>query len=127
VLHAGLRGRIASLAVMASVSRPGRLLPHDVLEQWRKTGVLHTDEGDLGYGFIEDARNHDVLAAAGRITCPSLFIHGSADDVVPEKSSHDLWACVRAEKRIEVLEGADHVLSDPGHRQQALDLILDWL
>ncbi len=131
VLYTGKFGSIASLVTLASVSRPAAifrdLLTYDEIERWRATGSHDFDEGSLGYGFYEDALDHDVLAAAARITCPALFIHGSRDDVVPPSSSRDLHAVASGRKRTIEIDGADHRFSDPAHLRQVLGLVLGWI
>ncbi|MBW2263271.1 MAG: alpha/beta fold hydrolase [Deltaproteobacteria bacterium] len=131
VLHAGKFGHIASLVTLASVSRPAALfrdlLSREQIERWKTTGTHAFEEGSLGYGFYEDALTQDVLAAAARITCPALFIHGSKDEVVPPSSSQDLHDAAAGRKRLIVIDGADHRFSDTTHLKQALDLVLGWI
>jgi len=38
-------------------------------------------------GLFEDARRHDVVAAARRIACPWLVLHGGRDPVVPASAA----------------------------------------
>lgn len=131
VLHAGGSGGIASLAVMASVSRPAEifhdLLTPDELGRWKREGTHAFEEGNLGYGFYEDALTHDVPGAARRIGCPALFVHGSVDEVVPVSSSEDLHGAAAGPKKLVIVEEADHRFSDPAHLEQALGPVIDWI
>lgn len=131
LIYTGKFGSISSLVTLASVSRPAAifsdLLSYEEIESWRATGSHDFDEGSLGYGFYEDALDQDVLAAAARITCPALFIHGSWDEVVPPSSSRDLYAAASGRRRCIEIEGADHRFSDPAHLRQVLGLVLGWL
>jgi len=131
ILYAGGRGEVRGIAVMASVSRPGAVLADSLgpekMEDWRRAGVLRLEEGYLGWTFQEDASRQDVVAAASRISCPALFVHGSADEVVPPASSHELHAAAAGPKRLVVIDGADHVFSDPAHLERAVALVVDWI
>jgi pimeloyl-ACP methyl ester carboxylesterase len=130
-LLAGRDGGIRAIACIAAVARPGalfgRMLGSERMDAWRRTGILHLEQGDLGYGFHEDAAGQDVLSAAARIACPALFVHGALDDVVPLQSSRDLGAAVAGESDLVVIEGADHPISLPAHRELAARLVAGWL
>jgi hypothetical protein len=57
---------------------------------------------------------------------PWLFIHGSADDVVPPDDSHDLFAIAQGPKQLEMIEGADHIFSGP-HTAHMVQVVVDWV
>ncbi len=69
----------------------------------------------------------DPLAAAGRMRLPALFLHGTADEVVPAEASRRLHeAC--AQSRLLLIEGAGHTFGAkhpldgiPDALDQALD------
>jgi pimeloyl-ACP methyl ester carboxylesterase len=131
VLYAGQFGGVASLAGLASVSRPGAIfrerLSEEEMRAWKRTGALPVEGETVGYGFYEDALNLDVLAAARRIRCPALFIHGSEDDVVPTRSSRDLHEMVPGRKKLIIVDGADHRFSNPAHLGQVVGLLVGWI
>jgi alpha-beta hydrolase superfamily lysophospholipase len=56
-----------------------------------------------------------------------LVIQGGADDVVPPVHAWRLHARAAEPRAIAVLPGADHRLSEPAHRKQAVALSIDWL
>lgn len=56
-----------------------------------------------------------------------LFLHGGADDVVPVTHAERLYAAAPEPKSLHVFPGGDHPLTDPGHRQEAVTLSLEWL
>jgi len=66
-----------------------------------------------------------LRAPAGVSRC--LFVHGDRDEVVPVEHARRLYALSVEPKRLAVLPGGDHRLSDPGHRQEAVRLSLDWI
>ncbi len=56
-----------------------------------------------------------------------LYLHGAADDVVPLAHAERLYAASPEPKRLHVFPGGDHPLTDPGHRQEAVRLSLEWI
>ncbi len=131
VLYAGRQGGVECVAAMAAVSRPAGLfvdlLGAGQVDRWKRTGVLDTGEGPLGWGFAEDARQQDVLGAASMLRCPALFVHGSLDSTVPWQSSCDLASAAGSLARVQIVEGADHRFSEPVHLSALRTLIVDFL
>jgi pimeloyl-ACP methyl ester carboxylesterase len=70
----------------------------------------------IGKGFLteqrEDPQSHDLLALAGRITCPVLVIHGENDPTVPATCAHRIAAACR-QTTVRIISGADHVYKTP--------------
>jgi fermentation-respiration switch protein FrsA (DUF1100 family) len=83
------------------------------------------DGRGLGIAFFEEL-------AAGRYTeSPAglpwhLVIQGGADDVVPVEHGALLHARAAQPCDMLLIEGADHRLSDPGHRMRAVEASLAW-
>jgi len=87
--------------------------------------MLGKPECPLSAAFLEDARrHHSILAAGSDVTCPWFIVHGTADDLVPLKDSLDM---VEATGRPELLElsGVDHRYT--GHEAEMADAIACWL
>ncbi|MFH1438362.1 MAG: alpha/beta hydrolase [Pseudomonadota bacterium] len=121
---------VASLVTYAAVSRAEQLLdffPPQHVAEWKKAGMLDFVGNRIKWDFIDDALTHDVLAAAGSLRCPTLLIHGSADALVPVESSRIIWEAIKAEKDFVLIEGADHTFIDDRHREQAIELTLQWI
>ena len=79
----------------------------------------------LGEPFLAELRAGQLLEApegVGRL----LVIHGDADAVVPVEHARLLWKRAAEPKRIEILAGADHSISDPAHRERAVALSAAW-
>ena len=63
---------------------------------------------------------------AAQITVPWLFVHGTADTVVPLAESLSISDLANGAVAVEELDGADHVFS--GEAEQAMtDAVLSWL
>ena len=60
--------------------------------------------------YMDDMARLDTLVdRATQINVPWLFIHGTADDVVPIQDSHDIFAKTNEPKQLIEIEGSNHV------------------
>lgn len=76
-------------------------------------------------GFYDDLRNYKLLEAV-RNAPPILILHGSSDEVVPPTHAQKLYEAAPEPKRLEIIEGADHVFSHSEHLKKVIDLSLEW-
>jgi pimeloyl-ACP methyl ester carboxylesterase len=84
---------------------------------------------------IEDPEGHDLLALAGRITCPALVVHGADDPTVPVECAKQIGGAVPGAE-VRIVDGADHVFNTPNpmpddaaasaQLQQLLDAMRDF-
>lgn len=58
-------------------------------------------------GFIM-SQKFDALARVGALRSPALFVHGTADQIVPAAMSERLYAAAPEPKRLLLIEGASH-------------------
>ena len=81
----------------------------------------------LVHGYTPAHANIDALA--NNITVPALFVHGSADRVVPFEQGQKLFdACGSKHKTLLAVENADHTFAcavDPDKYTAALDQLID--
>lgn len=75
--------------------------------------------------FYEDLRTYDLLRAV-KDCPPLLIIHGDSDDTVPLEHTYRLYEAASEPKRLKVIEGADHIFSQPEHLNKVIDLSLAW-
>ena len=68
--------------------------------------------GAVLYGGF-DPNRADATAAAARITVPTIFFHGDADDFVPHEMSQINYDACTAPKRLVITPGAGHGLCFP--------------
>jgi pimeloyl-ACP methyl ester carboxylesterase len=129
------RGGVDALVTWAAVGRADRLAERmagrEGMEQWRRDGVRRVDGQDVGFSLIEDARRQDLLAAAARVRCHWLIVHGARDEVVPCSDAEDLYRAAGGPAggrvSLEILPEADHQFTAPGDRRRLLDLSVDFL
>ena len=79
----------------------------------------------LGEVFFKDLPKHRLLPLLPKIS-NCLVIHGEEDELVPVDQSWEIFNSLGSPKEIHVIEGADHRLTQPAHRQRAMDLTVEW-
>jgi len=100
------------IKAMVSLATPYRILQSSADRRFRKR-------------FYDDLRTYDLLKAV-RSAPPILILHGSADGVVPLEHAQKLYEAAPEPKRLEIVEGADHVFSQREHLNKVIDLSLEW-
>jgi fermentation-respiration switch protein FrsA (DUF1100 family) len=75
--------------------------------------------------FFEDLPKHRLLPLLQKVS-NGLVIHGEGDELVPVDQALGIFYHLGIPKEIHVIGGADHRLTDPAHRQRAIELSLDW-
>lgn len=76
--------------------------------------------------FFHDAQQYDMYQAIGKISCPILIIHGSADEMVPVNDAYDFYKRAKGPKRLVIIKGGSHALKESEHLEQIIDLTLNW-
>jgi hypothetical protein len=114
-------------ACLVKASRDSRIR---CVSPWATPYMLEkSDEKIDGITFDDelyaDFARYDILALAGTVS-NALVIHGDADDVVPCREGVEIYNAIREPKRLEIIEGADHILSNPIHRERAVSLAVRW-
>jgi len=91
---------------------------------------LKSNKGTEGHplpeqAFFEDLPKHRLLPLLPRVT-NCMVIHGEEDELVPVDQAWEIFHNLGAPKEIHMIEGADHRLTQPAHRQRAIQLTVDW-
>jgi len=131
LLFAGQEKTVAALATIAAPVHPEKfsekLLTPEETRRWRTKGYIIYHDKRLNVSLLDDVEKLDVAKAARKISCPALVIHGDKDDTVPVEEGRELYAALAGPKRLCIIEGSDHRLTDPAHLQKALTESIDWL
>jgi alpha/beta superfamily hydrolase len=106
---------------------PKRLLSSSQVQQWRDRGFTFYNGRRINLSLLHDLETINVREAVKKITSPVLVIHGDADETVPVKEAYELYSCLGSSKKLSILNGADHRLSDPPIMERALSEALKWL
>ena len=101
------------------------------LKDWKKKGFIelnsaNEDRQRLNYSFYEDAENVKTYEAARKIKIPALIVHGDEDETVPIAQSQKTARLIK-DCRLEIIQGCDHVYSNPDHFERLLDLISEFI
>jgi dipeptidyl aminopeptidase/acylaminoacyl peptidase len=75
--------------------------------------------------FFEDLPKHRLLLRLPKVS-NCLVIHGENDELVPLDQALGIFYNISVPKEIHVIGGADHRMTDPAHRQRAIELSVDW-
>jgi alpha-beta hydrolase superfamily lysophospholipase len=89
-------------------------------------GSKGTEQNPLpGEAFFRDLPRHRLLPLLPKVS-NCFVIHGENDELVPVDQAWEIFHALGAPKEIHVIEDADHRLTNPSHRQRAIDLSVDW-
>jgi fermentation-respiration switch protein FrsA (DUF1100 family) len=75
--------------------------------------------------FFEDLPRHRLVPLLSKVS-HCLVIHGEEDELIPLDQALGIFTHLRVPKELHVIGGADHRLTNPAHRQRAMDLTVDW-
>lgn len=126
---------LKAMALKSPVSDyPGSLFARmnkSELETWRSKGYHKYRDGNgcekrINYSFYQDAVSINIDQILPRIKIPVLIVHGNQDEIVPVEQSIKT-ASLLPNARLEVLEGADHIYSQPKHFDRMLELISEFI
>jgi dipeptidyl aminopeptidase/acylaminoacyl peptidase len=79
----------------------------------------------LGEEFFEDLRIHDLTPLL-RTVSRGLVIHGNQDELVPVGHARMIYERLSSPKGLEIIDGGDHRLTHPDHREKAIETTLEW-
>jgi pimeloyl-ACP methyl ester carboxylesterase len=125
--HRGVATVVTVAAPMHPERFPSRLLTPAQVQEWRKTGYTFYHGQRINVSLLHDLEKLNVPEAAKKISCPVFILHGDEDDVVPVEEAHELYEYLPGSKRLSILQGADHRLSDPASMNQAVTEAIAWL
>ena len=131
IITAGQSEDIFFLALKSPVSDyMGVLIARDQdldIKTWKEKDFVAVKSAEdqslrLNYSFFEDAQRLDGYQFAKSVKVPTFFVHGNSDETVPLEQSRKTASLI-PDSRLEIIEGADHVYSNPQHFEKMLDLI----
>jgi len=136
LLAAAQRSHLACLALKCPVVDFAEELRLEFGEaemaHWQATNMIPNIMGGreriaLEYAFYEDSLQQIAYEPARSINAPTLIVQGDRDEHVPLHQSRQLYEALRAEKRLELLPGADHQFTKREDFTRMTSLIADWL
>jgi uncharacterized protein len=131
LLFAAQEPGVATVVTIAAPGHPerftSRLLTPPQVQQWRETGHTFYHGRRINVSLLQDLEKLNVPAAARKISCPVFILHGERDEVVPVAEAHELYESLCCPKKLSIIQGADHRLSDPALLDRALREAIGWL
>ncbi len=122
---AGRDGGVRALALWAATAEPHRI---GAAVAPQPDGTMDFGGNVLGPAFTEDVQAIDPLAEVGQYGGPALVVHGAADEVVPVDHAHRYMdALATTDKRLLVVEGADHTFARADWEAQVITETAQWL
>jgi len=115
------------IKAMVTLSTPYKMPPFEKPRILKEVGECYEllSGTRIRKRFYEEVRKYDLLETI-RSAPPILIIHGSLDKVVPVMHAQILYEAAPEPKRMEIVEGADHVFSQSEHLNKVIDLSLEW-
>ncbi len=101
------------------------------IDAWKQNSFIafegpEGEERRLSFSFYENSERYDGYFYARKVQIPTLIVHGDHDGTVPLEQSKKAATLIQ-DCRLEVIEGADHIYSNPMHFDRMLDLIANFL
>jgi len=131
LLFAAQEPTVAALVTVAAPVHPerfpDRLLTQDQVRDWRECGYTFYHGQRINLALLHDLQKINVPAAAKKISCPALIIHGETDDTVPVEEAYELDGYLTNHKKLLILQGGDHRFSDPALMHQAVSAAISWI
>jgi putative redox protein len=81
----------------------------------------------LNKDFFLDAARYDLTQTVAQLTVPLLVVHGDRDEIIPVAEARSLEAMAMPQVDVFVVQGADHMFSNPVHRRQVSGMVTQWL
>jgi dipeptidyl aminopeptidase/acylaminoacyl peptidase len=78
-----------------------------------------------GKVFFKDLPKHRLFPLLPKVS-NCMVIHGEKDELVPVDQAWEIFHTLGGPKEIHVIEDADHRLTNPSHRQRAIELSVEW-
>ncbi len=88
--------------------------------------LSQADPGEAGAALVAEVKRGGLAEAPAGVA-RVLVIQADRDEVVPPSHGRALFDRARDPRRLHVIAGADHRLSDPDHRREAIAVSRRWL
>lgn len=111
------------MATPFSLPEPSR----EMFNSFVRKGYYQFPDGSrIKKDFYEDLKQYNLKRNISQMNYPILIIHGDLDEQVPIHHAEVLFEAVSEPKELRIIEGGDHIFSDPYKLNEVLALSLDW-
>lgn len=129
--HAVRDNRVRCLAIRSPVFDT-EIIPKNPLFKFfikalTRNKEMRFPEVDFKKAYLEQTRQYNPDRLANKLTKPFYLIAGNKDVLFPEHGFHQLFNKVKSEnKKIDIIEGANHNFTDKNHFQMMCENIVDF-
>ena len=129
VLRAVSDERIKALVSLAGMVNTGKFAETEFGEVVPGEGNMWDDEDcPLSQAYMDDLRGIGTLVKKGsEVRVPWILVHGTEDDVVLIEDTHDIFEQANGNHQKLIIDGADHVFSQPEHMREMVEGVTTWL
>jgi alpha/beta superfamily hydrolase len=129
VLRAASDQRVKALISLAGMVNTRKFAETQFGDVTPGEGNMWDDEDcPLSQAYMDDLRGIDTLIKQGsEVGVPWLLVHGTEDDVVLIEDTHDMFGAAVGHKQQLIIDGADHVFSNPEHMREMVEGVTAWV
>ena len=121
---------IVSIAGISDTKEVQTLFTPEQIKEAKETGMTKVKifgrELPMSREFIEDSEKHDMKKVLNEMHKPIFFIHGTEDTVVNIDHAEQMYSYANEPKKIEIIQGADHMFSNEEHINKVCELVDEW-
>lgn len=81
----------------------------------------------LNFSFLEECSQYNALLAGKQIQAPTLIVHGYQDETVPLAQVQTLFQSLQTQKRLEIIQGANHQFSQTEDFEKMTRHLTQWI
>ncbi len=121
---------VAFIAGSSQAARVREVFPENTVKEAEEKGhseaVVYGRDMRLTREFLHDIDRHNVGHAVASLERPLLVVHGTVDDIIEPHHARKLHLWANPPKRIEYIEGADHLFREDSHLDEMTKKVADW-
>jgi len=137
-LYAHKDKRISKLILMSCVSHLDEAVKYDFSQRqikqfWEKGHITYRkanrfyNNKKLKKAFYDEFFKLDIIKSMKKFRRPTLILHGTKDQMIPQKDPKELLESINKPKKLVFIKGADHSFSSPIHFRKAFRVIKSYL
>jgi esterase/lipase len=125
--------RIKAVAFISGSSQAARVrevFPQEAIDKAENQGsasaFVYGRDMILKREFLLDVERYNVGHDAATLGKPLLIIHGTADEIIPHFHARQLFNWATGAKKLELIDGADHLLRKEEHLGAVKAAVCGW-
>ena len=123
-------GAVAFISGSSQAARVREVFPPEAIEKAEKYGssaaFVYGRDMILKREFLLDVERYNVGHDVATLGKPLLIIHGTADEIIPHFHARQLFNWASGQKKLELIDGADHLLRKEEHLGAVKAAVCGW-